>query len=66
MNEKKKIAFYTLGCKLNFSETSQISRSFPPDKYEIVNFNDFADIYIVNTCVVTEKAEKKSRSIIKR
>ena len=66
MNEKKKIAFYTLGCKLNFSETSQISRSFPPDKYEIVNFNDFADIYIVNTCVVTEKAEKKSRSIIRQ
>jgi len=64
MAEKKKIAFYTLGCKLNFSETSQISRQFPADNYEIVDFKEVADIYVVNTCVVTEKAEKKSRSAI--
>jgi threonylcarbamoyladenosine tRNA methylthiotransferase MtaB len=66
MQTKKKIAFYTLGCKLNFSETSQISRQFPPDKYEIVGFDEVADIYVINTCVVTEKAEKKSRSAIRQ
>jgi len=66
MDAKKKIAFYTLGCKLNFSETSQISRQFPADKFEIVDFNDIADIYVINTCVVTEKAEKKSRAAIRQ
>ncbi len=64
MAEKKKIAFYTLGCKLNFSETSQISRQFPVGNFEIVDFKEIADIYVVNTCVVTEKAEKKSRAAI--
>ena len=66
MTEKKRIAFYTLGCKLNFSETSQISRQFPVDKFTIVDFRDVADIYVINTCVVTEKAEKKSRSAIRQ
>ena len=66
MEQKKRIAFYTLGCKLNFSETSQISRQFTPDKFEIVSFDEVADIYIINTCVVTEKAEKKSRAIIRQ
>jgi threonylcarbamoyladenosine tRNA methylthiotransferase MtaB len=66
MAEKKKIAFYTLGCKLNFSETSQISRQFPADIFEITDFNDLADIYVINTCVVTEKAEKKSRAAIRQ
>jgi len=64
MAERKKIAFYTLGCKLNFSETSQLSRSFPSEKFQIVDFKDEADIYVINTCVVTEKAEKKSRAAI--
>jgi len=66
VSTKKKIAFYTLGCKLNFSETSQISRQFTPDKFDIVSFDEVADIYIINTCVVTEKAEKKSRAIIRQ
>ncbi|NTW32129.1 MAG: tRNA (N(6)-L-threonylcarbamoyladenosine(37)-C(2))-methylthiotransferase MtaB [Bacteroidetes bacterium] len=66
MDEKKKIAFYTLGCKLNFSETSQISRQFDVNKFEIVDFKEKADIYVINTCVVTEKAEKKSRSAIRQ
>ena len=63
---KKKIAFYTLGCKLNFSETSQISRQFPAAGFEIVDFAEHADIYVINTCVVTEKAEKKSRAAIRQ
>ena len=46
----EKIAFHTLGCKLNFSETSTISRDFDHDKYQHVNFNDFSDIYLINTC----------------
>lgn len=66
MNEKKRIAFYTLGCKLNYSETSQISRQFPEEKYTVVDFSAIADIYVINTCVVTEKAEKKSRAIIRQ
>lgn len=51
---------------MNFSETSQISRQFTPDKFDIVSFDEVADIYIINTCVVTEKAEKKSRAIIRQ
>jgi threonylcarbamoyladenosine tRNA methylthiotransferase MtaB len=66
MNKKKKIAFYTLGCKLNYSETSQISRQFPEEKYSVVDFTDVADIYVINTCAVTEKSEKKSRAIIRQ
>lgn len=66
MIKRKKIAFFTHGCKLNFSETSQISRQFPPDKFEIVPFSEIADIYVINTCVVTGKAEKKSRATIRR
>lgn len=63
---KKKVAFYTLGCKLNFTETSTISRQFNPNNFEIVDFNTIADIYIINTCTVTAKADKKSLQIIKK
>ena len=62
---KIKIAFYTLGCKLNFSETSSISRTFNKDKYTIVSFNSKADVYVINTCSVTENADKKTKSLIK-
>ena len=62
---KIKIAFHTLGCKLNFSETSSISRTFNKDKYTIVSFNSKADVYIINTCSVTENADKKTKSLIK-
>ncbi len=61
---KHKIAFQTLGCKLNFSETSAISRGFDLNKYEIVPFKEIADIYIINTCAVTGTAEKKCRTLI--
>ena len=62
---KIKIAFHTLGCKLNFSETSSISRTFNKDKYNIVSFNSRADVYVINTCSVTENADKKTKSLIK-
>ena len=62
---KVKIAFHTLGCKLNFSETSSISRTFNKDKYNIVSFNSRADVYVINTCSVTENADKKTKSLIK-
>jgi len=63
---KKKVAFHTLGCKLNFAETSTISRSFPEDKFERVAANTKADIYIINTCSVTDAADKKCRQVIKK
>jgi threonylcarbamoyladenosine tRNA methylthiotransferase MtaB len=65
-SEKKKIAFHTLGCKLNFAETSTISRSFPEEKFERVPANSKADIYIINTCSVTDTADKKCRQAIKK
>ena len=63
---KKKVAFHTLGCKLNFAETSTISRSFPEEKFERVPANSKADIYIINTCSVTDAADKKCRQVIKK
>jgi threonylcarbamoyladenosine tRNA methylthiotransferase MtaB len=65
-SEKKKVAFHTLGCKLNFAETSTISRSFPEDKFERVAANAKADIYVINTCSVTDAADKKCRQAIKK
>jgi threonylcarbamoyladenosine tRNA methylthiotransferase MtaB len=64
--EKKKVAFHTLGCKLNFAETSTISRSFPEEKFEIVPANTKADIYVINTCSVTDAADRKCRQAIKK
>jgi threonylcarbamoyladenosine tRNA methylthiotransferase MtaB len=63
---KKKVAFHTLGCKLNFAETSTISRSFPEDKFERVPASSKADIYVINTCSVTDLADKKCRQAIKK
>lgn len=61
----KKVAFYTLGCKLNYSETSTISRLFETNGYEKVKFEEKADIYVINTCSVTENADKKCRKVVK-
>ncbi len=61
----KKVAFYTLGCKLNFSETSTIGRLFTDAGYVVVAFTDAADIYVINTCSVTEHADKKCRKVVK-
>lgn len=61
----KKVAFYTLGCKLNYSETSTISRQFEQKGYQKVEFSEQPDIFIINTCSVTENADKKCRKIVR-
>ncbi|MEX2484236.1 MAG: tRNA (N(6)-L-threonylcarbamoyladenosine(37)-C(2))-methylthiotransferase MtaB [Brumimicrobium sp.] len=66
MNQYKKVAFYTLGCKLNFSETSTIARSFEDAGYAKVKFDEFPDIFVINTCSVTENADKKCRQLVKK
>ncbi|MCG8575575.1 MAG: tRNA (N(6)-L-threonylcarbamoyladenosine(37)-C(2))-methylthiotransferase MtaB [Flavobacteriales bacterium] len=66
MNQYKKVAFYTLGCKLNFSETSTISRNFEDQGFAKVDFNEHPDIFIINTCSVTDNADKKCRQIVKK
>ncbi|NNK09798.1 MAG: tRNA (N(6)-L-threonylcarbamoyladenosine(37)-C(2))-methylthiotransferase MtaB [Flavobacteriaceae bacterium] len=63
---KKKVAFYTLGCKLNYSETSTIARSFSNSGYEHVEFEERADIYVINTCSVTENADKRFKTIARK
>lgn len=64
--DKKKVAFYTLGCKLNFSETSTIARSFESEGFERVDFEEPADIYVINTCSVTENADKQFKQIVRK
>ncbi len=66
MNAHKKVAFYTLGCKLNFSETSTIARSFKDEGFARVDFSEKAAIYVINTCSVTENADKRFKSIVKQ
>lgn len=61
----KKVAFYTLGCKLNYSETSTISRKFEENGFKKVDFTDQPDIFIINTCSVTENADKKCHKIVR-
>lgn len=61
----KKVAFYTLGCKLNYSETSTISRMFESKGYHKVDFSDSPDIFIINTCSVTENADKKCKKVVR-
>lgn len=63
---RKKVAFYTLGCKLNFSETSTIARSFMDEGFDRVDFSEPADIYVINTCSVTENADKRFKTIVKQ
>ncbi len=65
MNADKKVAFYTLGCKLNFSETSTIARNFVNEGFERVGFDEKAQIYVINTCSVTDNADKRFKSIVK-
>lgn len=66
MIQFKKVAFYTLGCKLNFSETSTISRLFEDAGFAKVNFEDQPDIFVINTCSVTENADKKCKQLVKK
>lgn len=63
---RKKVAFYTLGCKLNFSETSTIARRFEQEHFERVDFSEKADIYVINTCSVTENADKRFKIIVRQ
>ena len=66
IDKKIKIAFHTLGCKLNFSETSTISRDFKSDNFVQVSFSSFADVYVINTCSVTDNADKKLKFLTKK
>ena len=66
MNKSFKVALTTLGCKLNFSETSTISRQFYNEGYNIVKFDEFSDIYIINTCSVTENADKQFKTLVSK
>ncbi len=64
--ETKKVAFQTLGCKLNFSESSTIARDFTANGYERVKFDEYADVYVINSCTVTEYADKKCHQAVKK
>lgn len=66
MENKKRVAFYTLGCKLNFSETSTIARSFQEEGFQRVDFEEVADMYVINTCSVTENADKQFKQIVRK
>lgn len=63
---KKRVAFFTLGCKLNFAETSTIARQFEEKGYERVEFNEEAEVYVVNSCTVTQQADRKCRAAIRK
>jgi threonylcarbamoyladenosine tRNA methylthiotransferase MtaB len=66
MTDRKKVAFYTLGCKLNFSETSTIARNFTEEGFDRVDFEEVADIYVINTCSVTENADKQFKQVVRK
>ena len=66
MSSAKKVGFYTLGCKLNFSETSTIAREFEAGGFVRARQGETADVYVVNSCSVTEHADKKCRNIVRR
>ena len=66
MIPRKKVAFYTLGCKLNFSETSTIARSFNDEGFDRVDFSEKADMYVINTCSVTENADRRFKDFVKQ
>ncbi|MGB4555943.1 MAG: tRNA (N(6)-L-threonylcarbamoyladenosine(37)-C(2))-methylthiotransferase MtaB [Bacteroidales bacterium] len=63
---KRKVAFHTLGCKLNFAETSTIARTLPDDRFERVSADSRADIYVINTCTVTDTADRKCRQAVRK
>ena len=66
MEKKRTVAFHTLGCKLNFSETSTLSRLLETEGFEKRGFDDLADVYVINTCSVTDNADKECRSLVRR
>src|ERR1044072_8130928 len=66
MGSKKTVAFHTLGCKLNFSETSTLSRLLENEGFEKTTFDSLADVYVINTCSVTDNADKECRQLVRR
>src|SRR3954468_221512 len=66
MAEARTVAFHTLGCKLNFSATSTLSRMLEGEGYEKKEFDDLADVYVINTCSVTDNADKECRQLVRR
>ena len=66
MTAKRTVAFHTLGCKLNFSETSTLSRLLEDEGFEKRDFTDHADVYVINTCSVTENADKECRYLVRK
>src|SRR5687767_8647518 len=66
MAEARTVAFHTLGCKLNFSETSSLSRLLEKEGFQKKEFSDLADVYVINTCSVTENADKECRQLVRR
>jgi threonylcarbamoyladenosine tRNA methylthiotransferase MtaB len=66
MEKKRSVAFHTLGCKLNFSETSTLSRIMEQKGFEKKEFDDMADVYVINTCSVTDNADKECRQLVRR
>jgi threonylcarbamoyladenosine tRNA methylthiotransferase MtaB len=66
MEKQRTVAFHTLGCKLNFSETSTLSRQLEADGFEKKEFEDLADVYVINTCSVTDNADKECRQLVRR
>lgn len=66
MSEKRTVAFHTLGCKLNFSETSTLSRMLEKDGFSKKEFEEEADVYVINTCSVTDNADKECRQLVRR
>src|SRR6478609_3748821 len=66
MQKRRSVAFHTLGCKLNFSETSTLSRMLENEGFEKKEFEDQADVYVINTCSVTDNADKECRQLVRR
>jgi len=66
MTQQKTVAFHTLGCKLNFSETSSLSRSLEAEGFIKKDFDETADVYVINTCSVTDNADKECRQLVRR
>src|SRR5215216_5102955 len=66
MEKQRSVAFHTLGCKLNFSETSTLSRQLEADGFLKKEFDDLADVYVINTCSVTDNADKECRQLVRR
>src|SRR6478735_5099967 len=64
--QKKTVAFHTLGCKLNYSETSTLSRLLENEGFESRKFEETADVYVINTCSVTDNADKECRHLVRR